>query len=103
MSGRKPALTLQHFILRAQVLSFYRSVIRASRFIPDPMARRETVKWMRDEIERNRNSDDKDQIKAQLGSARRMMKQLLPGFQLAASAPGPKSISKQDQTNNQNT
>jgi len=30
-SARKPALTLHHFILRAQVLSFYRSVIRATR------------------------------------------------------------------------
>jgi len=88
-SARKPALALHHFILRAQVLSFYRSVLRATRFIPDPVARRETTKWMRDEIERNRHLEDKDQIKEQLASARRMMKQLLPGFQLAASAPGP--------------
>jgi len=88
-STGKPALTLHHFILHAQVLGFYRSVIRATRFIPDPSARRETIKWTRDEIERNRHLEDKDQIKEQLASARRMMKQLLPGFQLAASAPGP--------------
>jgi len=88
-STGKLALGLHHFILQAQVLSFYRSVIRATRFIPDPVARRETIKWTRDEIERNRHLEDKDQIKEQLASARRMMKQLLPGFQLAASAPDP--------------
>lgn len=44
----------------------------------------------------------KDQIKAQLASAQRMMKQLLPGFQLAASASGPKR-DKDNQDNEAHT
>ena len=43
----------------------------------------------------------KDQIKAQLASAQRMMKQLLPGFQLAASASGPKPRSDKDNQDNE--
>ncbi|KAF9240937.1 hypothetical protein BU15DRAFT_9220, partial [Melanogaster broomeanus] len=50
--------SLKHFILQQRVLNFYRSVIRASRSIPDPRTRSETISWFRSEIERNRYLTD---------------------------------------------
>ncbi|KAG6850830.1 hypothetical protein H0H93_008133 [Arthromyces matolae] len=50
--------TLKHFILKQKVLNLYRYVIRASRVIPDPVTRRETVAWIRSEFERNKHLTD---------------------------------------------
>ena len=68
--------TLRHFILRQQVISLYRHAIRASKGkcacslclyfffdghmqgIPDPVTRKETIYWFRNEIERNRDLTD---------------------------------------------
>ncbi|KAI0053304.1 hypothetical protein FA95DRAFT_1552350 [Auriscalpium vulgare] len=54
--------TLKHFILQQQVLDLYRLAIRASRAIPDPNARKETVLWIRGEFERNRHIQDLVQV-----------------------------------------
>ncbi|KAF9511714.1 hypothetical protein BS47DRAFT_1248546, partial [Hydnum rufescens UP504] len=51
-------LTLQHFLVRPKVLGLYRSAIRASKYIPDPHSRRETIAWIRSEFERNRDVED---------------------------------------------
>ncbi|PWN25169.1 hypothetical protein BDZ90DRAFT_234371 [Jaminaea rosea] len=40
-------LTLQHFLYQSQALSLYRSYLRASRGIPNPQARRETIDFYR--------------------------------------------------------
>ncbi|KAF8516373.1 hypothetical protein JB92DRAFT_2788433 [Gautieria morchelliformis] len=56
-------LTLQHFILKQRALSLYRSAIRASRSIPGPVARRETIMWIRAEFEYTRNIQDIDILK----------------------------------------
>lgn len=42
-------LTLEHFVLRSKSIKLYRDFIRATRNIPNPDARRETVSWLRDE------------------------------------------------------
>jgi hypothetical protein len=42
-------LTLEHFVLRSKSIKLYRDFLRASRNIPNPDARRETVTWLRDE------------------------------------------------------
>lgn len=42
-------LTLEHFLLRDKCIKLWRDFIRASRNIPNPIARRETVDWLRDE------------------------------------------------------
>ncbi|KAG7284043.1 hypothetical protein NEMBOFW57_010403 [Staphylotrichum longicolle] len=61
-TGRKsrlgPALSLEHFIQRTRVLSFYRSILRRTRRIADPKTRAETRKFARDEIERHRGVTD---------------------------------------------
>jgi len=73
-----PGLTLRHFLLKQKVLNLYRSAIRASRgvifrvdhcrtqlpnikphpAIQDPVARRETLAWVRSEFEHNQHITD---------------------------------------------
>lgn len=84
MLRKSTHLTLQHFILRSRVLQFYRSVIRATRHIPGIDARRDTRRWIRGEIERSAGLTDTDDIEQQLSHLQRLMKQVLPGFNLAA-------------------
>lgn len=46
---RMPMLTLEHFLLRDKCVKLWRDFLRASRNIPNPVARRETVDWLRNE------------------------------------------------------
>ncbi|PWN31811.1 uncharacterized protein FA14DRAFT_93275 [Meira miltonrushii] len=43
------SLTLEHFLLHEKCMKLWRDFLRASRNIPNPIARRETVDWLRDE------------------------------------------------------
>ncbi|EPT04243.1 hypothetical protein FOMPIDRAFT_1114087 [Fomitopsis schrenkii] len=70
--------TLRHFILQQRVLNLYRQAVRATRYIPDPNARKETVAWIRGEFERNRDITDVHAIEEKLASGRRELKQILP-------------------------
>ncbi|KAI0274705.1 complex 1 protein-domain-containing protein [Gloeopeniophorella convolvens] len=72
------SLSLRHFILRHEVLNLYRRAVRASRSIPDPVTRRETVSWLRAEFERNRHIQDLDLIEDKLRTGRRELNQILP-------------------------
>lgn len=66
-------LPLRHFIQKQNVFNLYRLAIRASRgtfccllslqrpthaAIPDPVARKETISWIRAEFERNKHITD---------------------------------------------
>ncbi|KAH6917223.1 hypothetical protein BKA70DRAFT_1251669 [Coprinopsis sp. MPI-PUGE-AT-0042] len=73
-------LTLKHFLLKQQVLDLYKHTIRASRGILDPMTRRETVAWIRSEIERSKHLDDTNLIEDRLKVCRREIRQILPTF-----------------------
>lgn len=44
-----PDFTLEHFLLRDKCVKLWRDFLRASRNIPNPEARRETIDWLRDE------------------------------------------------------
>ncbi|KZT74710.1 hypothetical protein DAEQUDRAFT_719888 [Daedalea quercina L-15889] len=70
--------TLKHFILQQRVLTLYRQAVRATRYIPDSKARRETIAWIRSEFERNRGISDVHAIEEKLASGRRELKQILP-------------------------
>ncbi|KAH7883741.1 hypothetical protein F5I97DRAFT_1814154 [Phlebopus sp. FC_14] len=72
-------LSLKHFILQKRVLNLYRLVIRASRSIPDPTTRSETIAWFRREIERNRHLTDVDLIEDKLTVGMREVRQVLRG------------------------
>ncbi|KAK1753415.1 hypothetical protein QBC47DRAFT_386328 [Echria macrotheca] len=56
-------LSLEHFLQRARVLSLYRTILRATRRIPDPKTRAETRRFARDEIERHSHVTDLDHIR----------------------------------------
>ncbi|KAJ7630645.1 hypothetical protein FB45DRAFT_916163 [Roridomyces roridus] len=71
-------LTLRHFILKRQVLDLYRHAIRSSRVIRDPVARGETIQWIRFEFERNRHLTDVDLIKEKVKMGRRELREILP-------------------------
>ncbi|KAI0704887.1 hypothetical protein BC835DRAFT_1262014 [Cytidiella melzeri] len=71
-------LTFKHFILKQRVFDLYRYAIRASRGIPDPVARRETIAWIRGEFERNRHLHDVATIEDKIIAGRREIKQILP-------------------------
>ncbi|KAJ7785997.1 hypothetical protein B0H16DRAFT_13545 [Mycena metata] len=79
-------LTLRHFILKQQVFNLYRYAIRSSRAIPDPLARRETIKWIRAEFERNRDLTDLALIEDKLKMGRREIKQVLPTATTASNS-----------------
>ncbi|KAF9061556.1 complex 1 LYR protein, partial [Rhodocollybia butyracea] len=66
--------TLKHFILRKQVLDLYRQAARACKAIPDHSTRRETLRWIRDEFERNKDLTDVVDIEEKLKLGRRELK-----------------------------
>ncbi|OAX44782.1 hypothetical protein K503DRAFT_728427 [Rhizopogon vinicolor AM-OR11-026] len=76
-----PDFGLKYFILQQRVIHLYRHAIRASRHIPDPRARSETVVWFRSEIERNRWLTDVAVIEDKIATARREIRQILPTSQ----------------------
>ncbi|KAH9982533.1 complex 1 protein-domain-containing protein [Lactifluus volemus] len=71
-------LSLRHFILQQRVLNLYRTAIRASRAIPDPSTRKETISWIRAEFERNKHITDLDLLEDKLRAGRRELDQILP-------------------------
>ncbi|KAF8973726.1 complex 1 protein-domain-containing protein [Flammula alnicola] len=75
-----PGPTLKHFILKQQVLDLYRHAVRASKVIPDPVTRKETVAWIREEFERNKHLTDVVLIEEKLKIARREIKSILPTY-----------------------
>ncbi|TEB18378.1 hypothetical protein FA13DRAFT_1699291 [Coprinellus micaceus] len=80
VSRKAGQLTLKHFILKQEVLDFYKSTIRASRAITDPVTRGETVAWIRSEIERNRHISDPGIIEDRLKVCRRELRTTLPNL-----------------------
>ncbi|AEO60129.1 hypothetical protein MYCTH_2309010 [Thermothelomyces thermophilus ATCC 42464] len=73
-TNRRPrldaALSLDHFIQRTRVLSFYRAIIRSTRKIPDTKTRAETRKFVRDEFERHRDVKDLGHIRYLLSTGK---------------------------------
>jgi len=52
--------------------------------IPEPMARQETIAWIRGEFERTRSVQEVEVIKNRLSSIRRDLKKLLPSIGLSS-------------------
>ncbi|QRW19231.1 Complex 1 protein (LYR family) [Rhizoctonia solani] len=74
--------TLRHFLLKAEVFSVYRQVIRACRKIPNADARRETLEWFKHDFRRSANVTDLDAIQGQLASIKRELKTTSSMFSL---------------------
>ncbi|KAK1922055.1 hypothetical protein DB88DRAFT_496984 [Papiliotrema laurentii] len=96
MSGRKPMLTLQHFVLQSTLLQAYRSAVRATRPLPDPQTRRETLDFFRSEVERLRYVDNIEVLKSSISSFQRLVKQMVPSIGLGGltSETGSKLIGR---------
>ncbi|KAF3762075.1 hypothetical protein M406DRAFT_244156, partial [Cryphonectria parasitica EP155] len=68
--GLGNTLSLDHFLQRARVLSFYRTILRGTRKISDPTVRDETRLFARHEIERHRNVQDIQHIRYLLSTGK---------------------------------
>ncbi|KAJ4164448.1 hypothetical protein LMH87_006124 [Akanthomyces muscarius] len=64
------ALSLDHFLQRSRVISFYRHILRSCRDIKDAQTRRETQKFARDELERHRHVTDLQHIRYLLSTGK---------------------------------
>ncbi|KAI0396461.1 complex 1 LYR protein [Xylariaceae sp. FL0594] len=65
-----PTLSLDHFLQRARVLAFYRTILRGTRRISDPTTRRETRAFARAEFERRRGVTDMDHVRYLLSTGK---------------------------------
>ncbi|KAI0466184.1 complex 1 LYR protein [Xylaria cf. heliscus] len=65
-----PTLSLDHFLQRARVLAFYRTVLRGTRHISDPATRSETRSFARAEFERHRGVTDINHIRYLLSTGK---------------------------------
>ncbi|KAK3320165.1 hypothetical protein B0T19DRAFT_445939 [Cercophora scortea] len=63
-------LSLDHFLLRARVLSLYRTIVRGTRRIQDPTTRAETRRFAREEFERRRGITDLGHIRYLLSTGK---------------------------------
>ncbi|KAI1298212.1 complex 1 LYR protein [Xylaria venustula] len=71
-AGRRlrPTLSLEHFLQRARVLALYRTVLRGTRHIDDPVTRSETRGFARAEFERHRDVTDLGHIRYLLSTGK---------------------------------
>lgn len=83
---RSSHLTLEHFLMRSRTLSLYRKYVRATRDIPHPEARWETIQFFRDDVHRFRNETDLEQIKGLLMQGHRFLKQMQGQWTLAGAS-----------------
>ncbi|KAF2402939.1 hypothetical protein EJ06DRAFT_315063 [Trichodelitschia bisporula] len=67
-----PILGLDHFLQRARVLAFWRSIVREVNKIPSPAARQEMRQYARGEFERHRHITDIDHIRYLLSERRNL-------------------------------
>ncbi|KAK0610544.1 hypothetical protein B0T17DRAFT_117923 [Bombardia bombarda] len=63
-------LSLDQFLMRARVLSFYRTIVRGTRRIKDPTTRAETKRFAREEFERRRGVTDLSHIRYLLSTGK---------------------------------
>ncbi|CEL57810.1 hypothetical protein RSOLAG1IB_02554 [Rhizoctonia solani AG-1 IB] len=78
--------TLRHFLLKAEVFSVYRQVIRSCRKIPDADARREALEWLKHDFRRNATVTDPDVIQGQLANVKRELKTMFSMFSLPTAS-----------------
>ncbi|KAJ9100596.1 hypothetical protein QFC21_003640 [Naganishia friedmannii] len=79
-------LSLQHFLSRTQILAAYRNSVRATKTLPDSHTRRETLDWLRRDLEKLRGVTDLPTIKEALSAYRRDSKHFIPSVGLSTSS-----------------
>ncbi|PWY97674.1 hypothetical protein BCV70DRAFT_202618 [Testicularia cyperi] len=79
-------LTLEHFLLRTRALALYRNYLRATRDIPNPEARWETIQWFRDDFVKNKHVTETQDIKDLLMQGHRFLRQMQGQMSLAGAS-----------------
>ncbi|KAJ9122326.1 hypothetical protein QFC22_001747 [Naganishia vaughanmartiniae] len=79
-------LSLQHFLSRTQILAAYRNSVRATKTLPDSHTRRETLDWLRRDLEKLRGVTDLPTIKEAISAYRRDSKHFIPSVGLSTSS-----------------
>ncbi|GAW21197.1 hypothetical protein EKO27_g7689 [Xylaria grammica] len=69
-SRLRPTLSLEHFLQRARVLALYRTILRGTGHIGDPVTRSETRSFARAEFERHRGVTDSDHVRYLLSTGK---------------------------------
>ncbi|EPQ31393.1 uncharacterized protein PFL1_00728 [Pseudozyma flocculosa PF-1] len=82
-------LTLEHFVLRSKALGLYRDFLRATRDIPNPEARWETIQFFRSDFDRYKHEDNLDRIRDLLTQGTIFLKQMQGQMTLSAASSGP--------------
>ncbi|KAI8879855.1 hypothetical protein K501DRAFT_325316 [Backusella circina FSU 941] len=78
----KESLTLDHFLLRKQVISLYREIARCTKGM-DKGDAKELLRWARDDFERHRKETNIDNIKSLISSGKHQMHSLQSSVSLA--------------------
>ncbi|KAI9484023.1 MAG: hypothetical protein EXX96DRAFT_560541 [Benjaminiella poitrasii] len=78
----KEDFTLDHFILRGQVISLYRQIVRCTKGMNKSDAR-ELIRWARADFDRHRKETDIDTIRSLLSSGKHQMHSLQSSVSLA--------------------
>ncbi|KAI8997780.1 hypothetical protein BDB01DRAFT_846388 [Pilobolus umbonatus] len=81
----KEGLTLDHFLLRSQVISLYRQILRCTKGMNKEDAK-ELKSWVKYDFERHRNETNIDNIKALISSGKHQMHALQGSVSLAHTA-----------------
>lgn len=68
-------LTLDHFLLRGQVISLYRQIVRCTKGM-DKRDAKELIQWARADFERYRNEKDIENIKSLISAGKYQMHSL---------------------------
>ncbi|KAJ2439023.1 LYR motif-containing protein 2 [Coemansia sp. RSA 2424] len=76
----RPALSLQQFIQRGQVIAMYRKFMRLTKRAPDKPSRREMREWIRVDFDRYRTEADPRRIDVLLAQASRQYKNMESGM-----------------------
>ncbi|KAI9266107.1 complex 1 protein [Sporodiniella umbellata] len=81
----KEGLSLDHFLIRSQVISLYRQIARCTKGMEKSNAR-ELLNWARADFERHRHERNIDNIKALISSGKHQMHSLQSSVSLAHTA-----------------
>ncbi|KXJ11377.1 LYR motif-containing protein 2 [Exaiptasia diaphana] len=78
MAARLPpnTLTLKQFLVRRQVLSLYREIMKTIKQIENPEYQKELRNWTRDEFKQNKGTQDQDAIQNMIYRGQQTLKEL---------------------------
>ncbi|KAI8381482.1 uncharacterized protein BYT42DRAFT_566693 [Radiomyces spectabilis] len=79
---KEPSLTLNHFLIKSQVRSLYRQILRCTKGL-DKHDAKELRDWARSDFERYRHETDLDKIRSLLSSGKHQMHSLQSSVSLA--------------------